>query len=253
MSIKKTIGISVIFHLVLLSSALLFSAGLFRGSGNSIDENIFIVKLAVENSKAESMKLVSRKKPFTPVNTYVEKQKKKHMIVTKKRVQTVKVTVVPEPPPEIVETGIGENDEMIQHVIDTVQTGSHAVSDEALESSENQEETVQASFLTTDSKTGGLNSASVRSGLSPSMIDSIGSAIERAKSYPLLARRRGLEGTVHVSFRINESGEPDEIEIKKSSGHSILDSATVKVVKKAAPYPQTKNRVEVPVAYRLRK
>ena len=62
-----------------------------------------------------------------------------------------------------------------------------------------------------------------------------------------------MEGTVYVSFRINESGRPDEIEIKKSSGHSILDSATVKVIKKAAPYPYIKSRVEVPVAYKLRK
>jgi protein TonB len=85
------------------------------------------------------------------------------------------------------------------------------------------------------------------------MLELIGKAIENAKSYPMVARRRGIEGTVHVSFRINERGRPDEIEIKKSSGHNILDSATVKVVKKAAPYPHLKNRVEVPVAYRLRK
>ena len=85
------------------------------------------------------------------------------------------------------------------------------------------------------------------------MIDLIGSAIERAKTYPILARKRGLEGTVYVSFRVTTSGEPDEIEIKKSSGHSILDSATVKVVQKAAPYPLLNNRVEVPVAYRLSK
>jgi TonB family protein len=39
--------------------------------------------------------------------------------------------------------------------------------------------------------------------------------------------------------------------VMKSSGFNILDKATVKVVKKAAPFPLIESRIEVPVVYRL--
>jgi len=57
---------------------------------------------------------------------------------------------------------------------------------------------------------------------------------ERTKAYPLLARKRGIEGTVYVSFRIAPDGKPEGITIRKSSGFGILDTATLDVIKKAA-------------------
>ena len=86
----------------------------------------------------------------------------------------------------------------------------------------------------------------------PDMIEMISNAIEDAKTYPLMARRRGIEGTVYVSFRIGAEGEPTHIEILKSSGHSILDAATMDVVRKAAPYPYIESRIEVPIIYKLK-
>lgn len=252
MSIKKTIGISVIFHLILFSAALLFSAGLFKGSGNNPDEKVFFVNLAVENSQVDNKALVLNKKTTARRKIPAEKQTNKHQVVAEKPPETVKTEVALEKAAEPVEEKIVENDEPLQDNPYKAQTDEEPVMDETLDIYETQKETVHAALLTpVESK--GLRNGSARSGLTPSMIDLIGNAIEKAKSYPMLARRRGLEGTVHVSFRINDSGEPDEIEIKKSSGHSILDSATVKVVKKAAPYPHTNSRVEVPVAYSLRK
>ena len=47
------------------------------------------------------------------------------------------------------------------------------------------------------------------------------------------------------------NGNPYGITVLKSSGFSILDKATVKVVKKAAPFPLIANRIELPVVYRL--
>jgi TonB family protein len=47
-------------------------------------------------------------------------------------------------------------------------------------------------------------------------------------------------------------GNPYGIKILKSSGFRILDKATVKVVKKAAPFPLVASRIVLPVAYRLR-
>ena len=252
MSIKKTIGISVLFHIVLFFAALLFSAGLFRGSGNNNDEKVFFVKLDVENSKADSIKLVSKKKVTAQKKVPAEKQKKKHQVVAEKPPEIVKPKVALEKVPEFSEEKVADNNDPMQKDTEEANADEELLPDGVLESSENHQETVHASLLTSvESK--GPGNGSARSGLSPSMLELIGNAIEKAKAYPVLARKRGIEGTVYVSFRINESGRPDEIEIKKSSGHSILDSATVKVVQKAGPYPYVENRIEVPVAYRLRK
>lgn len=106
----------------------------------------------------------------------------------------------------------------------------------------NSEENIISS-KTEDNKSGELSEAEA--------LKLISAAIERVKTYPKIANRRGFEGTVYVSFFISAEGEPSEITVIKGSGHAILDEATMKVIKKAAPYPYIEDRVEVPVTYRL--
>ncbi|HAR44965.1 MAG: hypothetical protein A2X56_09960 [Nitrospirae bacterium GWC2_57_13] len=77
-------------------------------------------------------------------------------------------------------------------------------------------------------------------------------AIERAKRYPRFARERGIEGIVHVRFRISPSGSVDGVEVVKTSGHEILDEATVRTVYRAGPMPPVKGWIEVPVGYVLK-
>ncbi len=88
--------------------------------------------------------------------------------------------------------------------------------------------------------------------LSPDIAALIANAIARVKKYPHFARKRGMEGTVHVSFSISTDGIPQEIKILKSSGFRILDLATLDIIKQAAPFPYIDSRIEVPVAYRLK-
>ncbi|UCH82139.1 MAG: energy transducer TonB [Nitrospiraceae bacterium] len=239
---KKTISISLLFHVVFFSTALLFSAGLFKGRGNSPDEKVFFVKLAVENGQIDSKEFILKRKKSAP---------KKDRLVAQMPPESVKQEAPLEKALESLKETAAESESPAQDTSDSAKTVEEALPDHALKNSDDQDEIVQASMVTSVSENKGHGNGPSSSGLSPSMIDLIGNAIEKAKSYPLLARKRGMEGTVYVSFRINASGEPDEIEIRKSSGHSILDSATVKVVQKAAPYPLIENRVEVPVAYRL--
>lgn len=87
--------------------------------------------------------------------------------------------------------------------------------------------------------------------MSAGIIEIIKNSIERAKTYPLLAKKRDIEGTVYISFRVSLRGELQELKILKSSGSSILDTATLDIVKKAAPFPYVDNRIEVPVVFRL--
>ena len=90
-----------------------------------------------------------------------------------------------------------------------------------------------------------------KDGLSDRIIEIIRNSIEKAKIYPMLARKRGIEGIVYISFRVNSEGKPNDIKILNSSGSHILDNATLDIVKKAAPFPHIDSSVEVPVAFRL--
>lgn len=85
----------------------------------------------------------------------------------------------------------------------------------------------------------------------PDIISEIRSAIEREKSYPLIARKRQMEGTVVASFRIDESGTPTDITLVKSSGHGILDKEALQTIKRASPYPTVKGSIEVPISFKL--
>jgi protein TonB len=78
------------------------------------------------------------------------------------------------------------------------------------------------------------------------------SAIEQVKTYPRLARERGIEGTVLVRFRALPSGSIEQVDIVKSSGARILDEASITTVYRAAPVPYVDGWVEVPMVYQLK-
>jgi TonB family protein len=80
---------------------------------------------------------------------------------------------------------------------------------------------------------------------------SIRNAIDRAKVYPLLARKRKIEGTVIMEFIINNKGYPQDIRIEKSSEHEILDSAAIKTVKNSAPLPHIQGKIIIPIRFKL--
>jgi protein TonB len=96
---------------------------------------------------------------------------------------------------------------------------------------------------------GGKKAASV----DRDVVNTIRAAIERAKSYPPLARKRGLEGTATTEFTINGKGSPENIRIVRSSGSDVLDNAAKNTVLRASPFPQVSGSVEVPITFRIEK
>jgi len=50
--------------------------------------------------------------------------------------------------------------------------------------------------------------------------------------YPLLARRRGWEGQVEVSFRVAPSGRAEDVKVSRSSGYWVLDEACLDAVRR---------------------
>ncbi|MEA1955496.1 MAG: TonB family protein, partial [Campylobacterota bacterium] len=60
--------------------------------------------------------------------------------------------------------------------------------------------------------------------------------LNQKKFYPKMAKRRKLSGVVSVSFTINKNGKIKDVFIGKTSGHSILDKAALKVLKSINTY-----------------
>lgn len=81
----------------------------------------------------------------------------------------------------------------------------------------------------------------------------IAQALQRAKSYPELARRRSIEGVVELSFTIKPTGEVEEVEATSKS--QLLSSAAIESVFKAKAYfplPLENVTIKVPIIYRLK-
>lgn len=57
------------------------------------------------------------------------------------------------------------------------------------------------------------------------------------KEYPLMARRRGMEGQVVVRLVIQRDGSLQSSSMTRSSGFRELDESALRLVQRAAPYP----------------
>lgn len=68
--------------------------------------------------------------------------------------------------------------------------------------------------------------------------------IERHKYYPPSARRRGMQGTVKISFLLLENGEIRDLAV--SGSHTILEHAAAEAMRKAAPLPRPPASVSCP-------
>jgi protein TonB len=80
--------------------------------------------------------------------------------------------------------------------------------------------------------------------------------IESEKRYPEEAKRRGEEGTVVVSFTIDESGNPVNVKLASSSGSPSIDNETLRLIRslKFPPPPTGKPvNLRVEVEYQLRR
>ena len=98
----------------------------------------------------------------------------------------------------------------------------------------------------------GKGSGSSTAGLDD-ILAQIRSRIERAKRYPLMARRRGLEGTSDVSFRILENGTVSGLKLARSSGSSPLDEAALATIRRAAPFPYYPKAIRIGIRFALNK
>ncbi len=77
------------------------------------------------------------------------------------------------------------------------------------------------------------------------------SKISSAKYYPLIAKKRGLQGDALLRFELKTDGALEKVTIIKSSGSSILDKTAVNTVKKAAPFPYINGSIDIVLSYQF--
>nr|CRH05391.1 putative TonB family protein [Candidatus Magnetococcus massalia] len=76
-------------------------------------------------------------------------------------------------------------------------------------------------------------------------------------SYPMLARRRGLQGTVLLHVQVSDQGAPLDVTIKQGSGYGVLDRAALEAVVRWRFKPATRggvailSQVDVPIRFTL--
>ncbi len=64
------------------------------------------------------------------------------------------------------------------------------------------------------------------------------SKVERVGNlnYPEAARKRKLSGSLILDVALNDDGSINQITVRRSSGHKVLDDAAIRIVKLASPY-----------------
>ncbi|MGE0387753.1 MAG: TonB family protein [Gammaproteobacteria bacterium] len=83
--------------------------------------------------------------------------------------------------------------------------------------------------------------------------------LNRRKSYPPSAKKARQQGVVTVRFTVDRDGNVSEVSIKASSGHAILDQATLELLQRVAPLPRMPDSMQrdritlsLPIDYSLR-
>lgn len=73
------------------------------------------------------------------------------------------------------------------------------------------------------------------------------------KEYPVIARRRGVQGKVVVAFSVKKNGEIYGKSVISSSGFDMLDSTAIAILAKSSPLPVPPERMDfqLPISFRL--
>lgn len=87
----------------------------------------------------------------------------------------------------------------------------------------------------------------------------ISAHLNRRKTYPTDAKKARQEGVVMVRFTVDRAGNVSNVSIRRSSGHDLLDAATLDLLQRVAPLPKMPAAmprdsvtVSLPIDYALR-
>jgi protein TonB len=86
------------------------------------------------------------------------------------------------------------------------------------------------------------------------VIEGLRERIMKELVYPYIARKKGIQGVVYVTLRLDENGNLLDVHITRSSGYKSLDNAAVQLVQKVVPYQHNLGKslsVQIPIRYSL--
>jgi len=253
MSFSKTVAISVFLHLSLFTAVLLLSANLSGGSSKISTNKVIFVDLIRDQSGA--------KNPGSVVRHNKGQRDKQSLHINSMKDTSIKNTGQHR---NIQSVDLRENNKTIVKQISHAKSTKDTLNDPDIDIQEHHvspnpssiSDDTEGNFsaekdvsMFADHKKGDNSDNNNR--LFIEIREIIRRYIERAKTYPLLARKRGIEGTVYVKFRINPDGQPAEIQIVRSSGSEILDKGALKIIKNAGPFPYVNDALEIPISFRL--
>jgi protein TonB len=105
---------------------------------------------------------------------------------------------------------------------------------------------------------GSAQAATRKKALEQQLINSLHAALMPHFSYPLLARRRGWEGTVRVGVRVEANGSLTRLHLVEPSPYAVLNTAAINSLSRLARLPNADNWLQgghvdliLPVEYRL--
>ncbi|MDH5361109.1 MAG: energy transducer TonB [Gammaproteobacteria bacterium] len=101
-------------------------------------------------------------------------------------------------------------------------------------------------------------SASSREQISVQLSSQIKTRLSEHFEYPFIARRKGYQGTVTLSFRVQANGSLKDIQVARSSGYGILDRSAIRALLKIRKLENIETWLQgddffmqLPVRYRL--
>ena len=79
-------------------------------------------------------------------------------------------------------------------------------------------------------------------------IEKTGARLEQSTPpvYPRVAREEGWEGVVVVRVRLHKDGTPDNVSVKKTSGHDVLDQAALQAIYRWSFSPAKDGNIPIP-------
>ncbi|TNF68931.1 MAG: energy transducer TonB [Gammaproteobacteria bacterium] len=112
---------------------------------------------------------------------------------------------------------------------------------------------IQTAQMTKGAKEAGLNGTSH---ITPSYIQQVLIHLQKYRYYPPLAQRRHLTGSAKMNLVLDCQGQLISYHIIHSTSVDLLDTAAIKMIKDAQPYPIPKDckadfNIDVPIIFKL--
>lgn len=124
-----------------------------------------------------------------------------------------------------------------------------------LPTAESQTEAVTENALARGIDTQEAPSESTRSQIQTRLLEDV----HRHFEYPLLARRRGWQGTVLLTFTLESDGVLERIHVVRSSGYDVLDNSAIAALKRVGRLAEAEHwlngrafEMRIPVIYKLK-